>query len=189
MSGLSKITLVNPIASVKLTLPTTIGSTIVKLSQSNNISINLNLQQSNSAILHVAPTYSGHTRLSISSSLGTSSTDSTKYIDVTAAETLSGGKIVSVFNNMALKADKDSNNDLGLLGITMNAAILNDKVKVILYGVMTEPTWSFNAGPVFLGNDGALTQIKPSTGIVILIGQAISATSLLVNIQKLYRRV
>lgn len=188
MSGLVKITLDNFIASVKFTLQENIRSTVVKLSQNNNISINLNLQQSSSTLLHVPSTNIGNTRLSISSSLGISGTDSTKYIDAVAAEILSGGKVVSVFNNNAVKADKDSNT-LGLLGITMNAAILNDRVKVILYGVITEPTWTFNSGPVFLGNDGALTQIKPDVGTVILIGNTISSTSLLVNIQKLYRRI
>jgi hypothetical protein len=44
---------------------------------------------------------------------------------------------------------------------------------------MTELSWTWTPGePIFLGNNGMLTQTPPSSGFAIELGTAISATSI-----------
>lgn len=107
-------------------------------------------------------------------------------IPVIAGETLSGHRVVSVFNNVALYADKDTRYE-GQLGLTKSASNSGDPVEAFTMGVIVEPSWSLMSGPVFLGNNGLLTQIKPSSGAVIIVGMATSPTSISIQFQKLYK--
>ena len=106
---------------------------------------------------------------------------------VEAGQTISGNTVVSVFDNIASYADKDTNVS-GQIGVAMNAAMQNSNIEVTFSGVVTEPTWNFTNNPIFLGSNGQLTQEKPTSGTVVLIGYPITSTSFLINIQKLYKR-
>lgn len=69
------------------------------------------------------------------------------------------------------------------LGITLTAAQVGEPINVQRSGVLDDAGWSWTAGPVWLGVDGALTQAPPADGFDVLIGSAVSATRLILNIQ------
>lgn len=70
-----------------------------------------------------------------------------------------------------------------VIGITTSAASSGADASIATSGPVVEPTWSWTpGGTVFLGAAGALTQTAPTTGILMSIGVATSATSILVRI-------
>jgi hypothetical protein len=83
-----------------------------------------------------------------------------------------------------------SNDDLTLLGkaigVTLGAAAANSEVLIKTSGEVTDSSWNWaTLGPVFLGQNGLLTQVSPGPPALFsqIIGQAIAPTSIIVNIQ------
>jgi hypothetical protein len=72
-----------------------------------------------------------------------------------------------------------------VLGVTTGAAINGANIQFVRQGTITEPSWSFTPdGLVFLGANGLLTQVPPAApAFLVVIGCALTATSLRVNIQ------
>ena len=72
-----------------------------------------------------------------------------------------------------------------VIGVSLNAAAPGDPVTVISYGEITEPTWNWTPLlPVFLGLNGILTQIAPTTPgyFSLIVGFAVSAHVLFVSL-------
>lgn len=83
----------------------------------------------------------------------------------------------------AALADKDTPAHMfKVLGITTGAAVNGASVEISVFGEVTEPSWSWSEGPVWLGNNGLLTQTLPSTGFQLMIGTAIAPTVLMLKI-------
>lgn len=82
-------------------------------------------------------------------------------------------------------ADPDAESDvLALLGVTVSAAEGGQPINVQRMGYIDDAAWQLKPGKrVFLGRQGRLTQEPPEAGYDVLIGMAISATRLLLNIQ------
>lgn len=73
---------------------------------------------------------------------------------------------------------------LALLGVTVSAAQAGQPVHVQRMGHMDDSAWSWQPkGRIFLDHEGRLTQQVPQAGYDVLIGVALSATRLLLNIQ------
>ena len=102
-------------------------------------------------------------------------------ITATAGEALSGNRAVRFSGGSAFLADKDAATASHAAGITTGAASSGAAVAIQLDGVMTEPSWAWSPGPVWLGTTGQLTQTIPVTGSVIQIGIAVSATKLAID--------
>lgn len=108
--------------------------------------------------------------------------DASLEITATAKTALGGHRAVIVTDGEAEYADKDNPAHAGsVVGITKNAASAGASVSIVFGGEMSEPSWAFNAGPVYVGNDGNLIQARPSTGVVINIGVALAPTKLFIN--------
>ena len=69
------------------------------------------------------------------------------------------------------------------MGISLNNALEGADVEVIVSGEVDEPTWNWLPGEVYLGVNGALTQEPPTSGILQVVGVALTATRLSVGIQ------
>jgi len=97
---------------------------------------------------------------------------------------LSGGRVVKVAgNDLVDYADKDSTNVSNVLGITLNAAAQGASVSVQMAGEITEPTWMWTLGlPIFLGNDGQMTQAVPTSGYLLQVAIPVSSTKVNVAI-------
>ncbi len=75
-------------------------------------------------------------------------------------------------------------NARAILGLSRNSASgANQTVNVIEFGEITDPSWTWTQGPVFLDAVGQLTQTPTLTDALVQIAEALSPTKLLVNIR------
>lgn len=71
-----------------------------------------------------------------------------------------------------------------ILGVTItSAAAGGEEVDFVSHGLITDLSFTFIEGPIWLGNAGALTQVKPTSGLLVQIAIAYSATEIVVDIQ------
>jgi len=71
-----------------------------------------------------------------------------------------------------------------ILGITTTStAAPGGVVNYISHGKLVDPSFAFTPGPIYLGIAGALTQIKPTTGVLIQVAIAVTNTEIIVDIQ------
>lgn len=70
-----------------------------------------------------------------------------------------------------------------ICGLTVTAAAGPGDVTVQSAGPVDDGSWNWTPGRVYLGANGALTQSPPVDGFDVLIGVAVSATRLLLNLQ------
>jgi hypothetical protein len=105
------------------------------------------------------------------------------FITVTAGESVGGHRAICLKSGLAMHANADSLPDAeAVIGITLSAAPLSGSLQVQRQGIITEPTWAWSAGPVFLAGAGLLTQAAPSAGVLLQVGTALSPTQLDVRI-------
>lgn len=104
-----------------------------------------------------------------------------------AGENLSGERIVYASSSTEVKyADKNSIYDCNsIIGITLHAASINDSIKCQTSGILINDAWNWTPSfPIFLGNNGLITQSPPTTGIMVELGVAISSTAIYINIKE-----
>ena len=65
-----------------------------------------------------------------------------------------------------------------ILGMPTGASTAGNPIEVKISGVITEPSWSWVEGDVWLAGIGGLTQAPPLTGLSVKIGTAISSNSI-----------
>lgn len=104
----------------------------------------------------------------------------------TASRPLSGHRVVTPLEDGSL--DYASNDNPGHLAaplwVTATAAGTGGEIEFVVIGLMTEPSWSWTPGPVYLGVNGVLTQTPPAApaaAFLAQVGFATSATSLFVD--------
>jgi hypothetical protein len=78
------------------------------------------------------------------------------------------------------KLDADAVN---VLGVTEGSALAGNPVSIVTIGEMQETSWSWTAGPVWLGDDGIMTQVVPIAGLLVQVGVATDPTKLNINPQ------
>lgn len=71
-----------------------------------------------------------------------------------------------------------------LVGVTITSGLAGEPVNIQLVGPLTDATWQWVPGPVWLGSQGQLTQAPPDDGFDVLIGSAVSATRIQLNLQR-----
>ena len=99
-----------------------------------------------------------------------------------------GGQRVVILNNEGKVVYASSfieTHSNKILGITTHAATIDSEVAVQITDVMEELTWTWLPDlPIFLGNNGMLTQTVGETGLFILqIGVALSQTKIYIEKQ------
>lgn len=100
-----------------------------------------------------------------------------------AAMPLGGHKAVRpVLGGVAPASASDPSQANTVIGITRGAAMPGASVDIAFGGEMEEPTWAWSLGPIYLGENGALTQTPPPTGFVQRLGVALSPTKIAVLI-------
>jgi len=95
-----------------------------------------------------------------------------------AGEVISALRVVYESGDRVFKLDQTSNNVQGLLGISVTAAQEGGSIKIQRDGTIETPGWTWAEGLVFLGMDGLLTQVVPTTGWEVVVGYAPSPTRL-----------
>lgn len=106
-------------------------------------------------------------------------------ITLTAGSALGGHRaVIADGSSQAQYADHSIPEHLGrVVGITTGAAVMGADVAVTTSGEVIEPSWDWTAGKIFLGINGLLTQLAPTTGFIQVIGVALSPTKMLVDLQ------
>ncbi len=69
-------------------------------------------------------------------------------------------------------------------GITVGAISQNQTGVARSVGVIDEGSWAWQTGAIFLAADGILTQTPPTSGYLLEVARAISATKILVSIKQ-----
>lgn len=103
----------------------------------------------------------------------------------TATQSLGGQRaVVAVDATHIDYADKDTSAHEGnVIGITMGAIASGAQGPVQVRLTITEPSWNWTPGGlIFLGNNGLLTQTPPTAGFVMMLGTALSAIAMFVNL-------
>lgn len=101
-----------------------------------------------------------------------------------AGAALGGHRAVYVEAGVANYASADDANSAALcVGITRAAVVLGGAALIITAGLITEPSWTWTPGPVYLGIGGLLTQTAPTSGSLVRIGIATSPIELEVRVE------
>ena len=103
-----------------------------------------------------------------------------------AGENLGGHRAVIVDNdNKVYYGDRTNFAHMyKVVGITRGAANIGTNVEIQTYGLMTELSWNWIAGqPIFLGTNGLLTQIPPTTGFSLIIAKALTSTDIFISVK------
>jgi hypothetical protein len=101
----------------------------------------------------------------------------------TAGAALSGHRaVVRRTDGRFIYADNTNPAHLTLpIGITTGAAASGGDIQVQMLGEMTEPSWAWTPGPIFLGAAGALTQTVPGSGFLAQLAAATGATTVFID--------
>ncbi len=96
-----------------------------------------------------------------------------------AAEDLSGHRIVTPRTTGSVKYASASDGEIihAPLWLTLGAALAGDPVELLLFGPTVESSWLWVPGPVFLGDDGLLTQLPPTSASAVFLAQVGTATA------------
>ena len=93
-------------------------------------------------------------------------------------------------SGQAVYASNDTLANAQVVGITNNSTVSGENAVIKTSGVMTDASWSWTKGTVYLGTNGALTQTAPTGGAVIVhVGRALTATKLQVDIDTIITTV
>jgi hypothetical protein len=118
---------------------------------------------------------------------GASSVGAPSTIDLVADGAISGHRVVrpTAPGEVGYADSGTIAHANGVLGLTINAAIDGDTVRVQTAGRLTEPTWAWTIGlPVFLGAAGNLTQTPPAAGFQLVVAVAVAADTLVIGIKQ-----
>jgi hypothetical protein len=99
-----------------------------------------------------------------------------------AGTNLSGHRAIRVLSGVAYLCDGTNAAHIGrAIGISTGAAVAGADVEVQTAGLLTEPSWTWADGPVFVGASGVLTQSMVGMAYIHQIGLAVSATQIDIN--------
>lgn len=107
----------------------------------------------------------------------------TNNLTFVAGQNLSALRAVTTNNTgEVVYADNSTVANAQVVGLTYTSAAVGSAVMVITYGLVSDPSWTWTKGDVFLGVNGYLTQTAPTGGAVIAyVGRAITPTQLLID--------
>lgn len=69
----------------------------------------------------------------------------------------------------------------GVAGITTGAVAAGGQVPIASFGEVEEAGWNWAPGPIWLGANGALTQIVPNAGAIVSLGVSAGPTKMIVS--------
>lgn len=69
------------------------------------------------------------------------------------------------------------------IGISIQSALAGDTTSVVYSGEITEPTWNWTNGPIYVGASGSLTQSTTGLAFVQQAATAIAPTKIIVDVK------
>lgn len=76
-----------------------------------------------------------------------------------------------------------------VIGIAEQSGAAGDEIAARMRGLIRESSWSWSPGSIWCGADGVLTQAPPPTGWLLVVGRAVDATTIDVDIDTPFHRV
>lgn len=108
-------------------------------------------------------------------------------LQVPAGDNIGEGRVVrSRSDGAALLATPDSpSTAANILGITRNAAGETGTLYIVRSGMLENSAWAWTPGlDLWLGSAGEPTQAEPTAGMVVRIGFAMTATKIVVDLER-----
>lgn len=103
----------------------------------------------------------------------------------TAGAALGGHRLVVLDSvGEAYLAEPVEADAVRVYGLTLGAAAQGNSVNIRRQGEVEEPSWTWTpGGSLYLAAGGALTQVAPTTGVDLVVGYAVTATKIVIDIQ------
>jgi hypothetical protein len=93
-------------------------------------------------------------------------------------------------SGLAKYATHDSLANAVVIGISTTAASTGQNITIKTSGQITDASWNWTKGSIYLGANGSLTQTAPTGGsIVVHVAKAITATTLIIDIDTIIQTV
>lgn len=93
-------------------------------------------------------------------------------------------------SGLAKYATPDTLANAVVIGISTTSGITGDTITIKTSGQITDASWNWTKGAIYLGANGVLTQTAPSGGsIVVHVAKAITATKILIDIDTIITTV
>ena len=93
-------------------------------------------------------------------------------------------------SGLAKYATPDSIANAVVIGISTTSASTGQNITIKTSGQITDASWNWTKGAIYLGANGALTQTAPTGGdIIVHVAKAITATTLIIDIDTIIQTV
>jgi hypothetical protein len=93
-------------------------------------------------------------------------------------------------SGLAKYATPDSLANAVVIGISTTAANTGENITIKTSGQITDASWNWTKGVIYLGANGVLTQTAPTGGsIVVHVAKAITSTTLIIDIDTIIQTV
>lgn len=110
---------------------------------------------------------------------------------LTASTSISALRCITTDGSgLAKYATPDTLANAVVIGISTTSGSAGDTITVKTTGELSDASWSWTKGAIYLGANGTLTQTAPSGGsIVVHVAKAITATKILIDIDTIITTV
>lgn len=93
-------------------------------------------------------------------------------------------------SGLAKYATPDSLANAVVIGISTTSASTGQNITIKTSGQITDASWNWTKGAIYLGANGSLTQTAPTGGdIIVHVAKAITATTLIIDIDTIIQTV
>jgi len=93
-------------------------------------------------------------------------------------------------SGLAKYATPDTLANSVVIGISTTSASTGQNITIKTSGQITDASWNWTKGAIYLGANGALTQTAPTGGsIIVHVAKAITATTLIIDIDTIIQTV
>lgn len=109
----------------------------------------------------------------------------TNRVTYTAGETVYGGRIVELNSMGEVKHASSTGTGFGIIGLATQAGNAGNRIEVVTFGSFTDSSFNFIPDePIFLRENGIISQTPPSTGVTLVVGSAITSTSIFIRVEQ-----
>lgn len=93
--------------------------------------------------------------------------------------------VSSVSATEVLYADSDSYTTSFVLGVSLESGNPGDDIRIQLFGLLEDPSFTFGINvPLYLGNDGIITDVAPTVGTRTRVGHGLGTGSIFIKIEE-----
>lgn len=111
--------------------------------------------------------------------------DANAAFTLVAAQTISALKVVRQSGSSAYVVTSQSTQaELETIaGVALTGGGVGSQITVERNNFVEDGNWAFSPGSVYLGSNGELTQTEPTSGFLVIMGNAVSSTKVRLGIQ------